>query len=138
VLGVFSPPTVWTCRVCSSMYVRGVFPPAAVWTFRVSSHQQVYGCLSTTSSLDVQRCMLSTTSSVHCTVYRVCAWFSTTSIKNLQGVSIYAAWTCNVHSFPPSHSLCQCRNAGLSGIRSVRYRNGMKKNADAGTSPLPE
>jgi hypothetical protein len=30
----------------------------------------------------------------------------------------------------------KCRNAGLSGIRSVRYRN--KKTNDAGTGPVPK
>ncbi len=30
----------------------------------------------------------------------------------------------------------KCRNAGLSGIQSVRYRN--KKTNDAGTGPVPD
>jgi hypothetical protein len=32
----------------------------------------------------------------------------------------------------------KCRNAGLSDIWSVRYRTGMNKNADVGTSPVPK
>jgi hypothetical protein len=33
--------------------------------------------------------------------------------------------------------VCKCRNAGLSGIRSVRYWNEKKKIIDAGTGPVP-
>jgi hypothetical protein len=73
----------------------GVFPPPIVWMCSKSFHNQQFGrawCLSTTSSLRVQ------------------------------GVfSPKAVWTCRVFAVQVVR-FRKCRNAGLSGIRSVRYQ----------------
>jgi hypothetical protein len=54
-------------------------------------------------------------------VHRMGIPFTTTNttIMDVQGVPLF-----------------KCRNVGLSGIQSVRYRN--EQNADAGTSSVPE
>jgi hypothetical protein len=45
-------------------------------------------------------------------------------------------WTCTVYAFPPTYNFCKCRSADCPAFSQSGI--GMAKNADAGTSPIPE
>ncbi len=109
--------------------MEGVYPSPAVWTCRVSFRHQQYGragCLSTTSSMDVQGVFLplvvwTCRVSFHNQQYGRAGCLSAKSSMDAQGVfSLPAVWTCRV-----SFRHKQYGRTGCVSITSSRNMQGV-------------
>jgi hypothetical protein len=133
----FSPDAVWMCTLYPSQSLL-----LAVLTYRLQGVSFSPACC-----MDVQCVSINTIISVYVQSVSIFAVSSVdvkgvslsyVSKSDLQGVSLTLhrqqyKTGCRVYPSPFYCYVFKCRNVGLYGIRSVRYRND-----DAGSSPVPE